>query len=138
MPGDRDVAEMRASIAPAFLPGRNALFLSIASAHAAGIGAEKIYIGLNCVDFSGYPDCTEEFFDAYRSMALIANPTGASLEAPLLKLSKREIARQASELGIGKNDTWSCYQPKIDDGKVVPCAICDACRLHDHAWSDIE
>jgi 7-cyano-7-deazaguanine synthase len=138
IPEDREIAGMRKSVSPAFLPGRNTLFLSIASAHAAGVGAEKVFIGLNCVEFSGYPDCTEEFFNAYKSMALIANPTGPSLEAPLLKLSKREIAAQAIKLGISKTDTWSCYQPQIDNGNIVPCTRCDACILHDHAWSGIE
>lgn len=137
IPEKRSIADMRTTVSPAFLPGRNSVFLSIALAHAAGIGAQKVYTGLNCIDFSGYPDCTEEFFNAYRSMARIADPAGPSLEAPLLRLSKREIAEKARGLGIGKNDTWSCYQPKIEDGKVVPCTVCDACRLHDHAWSHI-
>lgn len=138
LPINRTISEMRASISPAFLPARNVVFLSLASAHAAGIGAEEIHIGLNCVDFSGYPDCTVDFFNAYRAMMTIANPGGPLIKAPLLTLSKPEIARMAKELGIGKNDTWSCYQPKITEGAVVPCHVCDACRLHDYAWRDTE
>jgi len=76
IPEDRDVAEMRASISPAFLPGRNALFLSIASAHAAGIGAEKIYIGLNCVDFSGY-SCSRPKSCCSSSSSATTRPSGA-------------------------------------------------------------
>jgi 7-cyano-7-deazaguanine synthase len=108
---------MRALVSPAFLPARNVVFLSLASAHAAGISADQIHIGLNCIDFSGYPDCTVEFFNAYRAMMAIANPNGAQIEAPLLKMSKEQIARLANDLGIGKDDTWSCYQPKIEAGQ---------------------
>jgi 7-cyano-7-deazaguanine synthase len=138
IPTGREPHEMRASISPAFLPARNVVFLSLASAHAAGISADQLHIGLNCIDFSGYPDCTVEFFNAYRTMMAIANPNGARIEAPLLKMSKEQIARLANDLGIGKDDTWSCYQPKIEAGAVTPCHVCDACRLHDHAWRAIK
>lgn len=136
IPVKRAVEEMRSSISTAFLPGRNVLFLSLAAAHAAGIGANVVQIGLNCVDFSGYPDCTEEFFESYKSMLSIASPDGPKLEAPLLKMSKREIANLARTHGLGRDDTWSCYRPALVGGSVAPCGVCDACRIHDHAWSD--
>jgi 7-cyano-7-deazaguanine synthase len=138
VPTGREIPEMRASVSPAFLPARNVVFLSLASAHAAGLSADEIHIGLNCVDFSGYPDCTVEFFDAYRAMMSIANPRGARIEAPLLRMSKEQIALLANQLGIGKDDTWSCYQPRIAAGAVTPCGVCDACRLHDYAWRNIK
>jgi len=135
IPLKRDVREMRETVSSAFLPGRNVVFLSLACAHAAGIGAEEIQIGLNCVDFSGYPDCTVEFFESFRAMIKIANPEAPALKAPLLNMSKVEIADKARELGIGEWDTWSCYRPQLIEGSVDPCGVCDACLLHAHAWA---
>lgn len=137
IPSDRPVAEMSKSVSPAFLPARNVVFLSLATAHAAGVGADEIQIGLNCIDFSGYPDCTEEFFESYKSMSAVANPGGPTLSAPLLKMSKKEIARLARDHGLGEHDTWSCYRPQIESGNIQPCGSCDACRLHAHAWEGL-
>jgi 7-cyano-7-deazaguanine synthase len=134
IPLGRHVDEMRSSVSPAFLPGRNAVFLTLATAHAAGLGADEVHIGLNCVDFSGYPDCTPEFFDAASTMLNRAIPDGPKLVSPLLLSSKREIAQKAYTLGIGKNDTWSCYRPQVAEVGIVPCNECDACVLHEHAW----
>jgi 7-cyano-7-deazaguanine synthase len=137
IPTDRSVAEMSKTISPAFLPSRNVVFLSLAMAHAAGIGADEVQIGLNCVDFSGYPDCTVEFFESFSATNAIANPGGATLAAPLLRMSKREIAAMANGLGLGEHDTWSCYRPQIVNGGVQPCGQCDACLLHAHAWQGL-
>jgi 7-cyano-7-deazaguanine synthase len=137
IPLNRDVVEMRRTVSPAFLPGRNIVFLSLGHAHAAGMGADELHIGLNCVDFSGYPDCTVEFYESYRRMLQIGSPNGPALEAPLLNLGKREIAERARALGLGPNDTWSCYRPQIRDGSVAPCGECDACRLHTFAWQGL-
>jgi 7-cyano-7-deazaguanine synthase len=137
IPLDRDVEEMPSSVSPAFLPGRNIVFLSLAAAHAAGLYADEIHIGLNCVDFSGYPDCTEEFFESFKNMFAIASPGGASLQAPLMRMSKRQIALQARELGLGEWDTWSCYRPQRVNGTIAPCHHCDACKLHAHAWAGL-
>ncbi len=137
IPLNRNVEEMRATISPAFLPARNVLLLSLACAHASGLGADEVHTGLNCVEFSGYPDCTVEFFEAYKSMMALANPAGPKLVAPLHNLSKLEIAKRARDLGIGETDTWSCYRPQISEQGVVPCHECDACRLHDRAWQAI-
>jgi len=138
IPLNRPINEMSASISPAFLPGRNALFLSIACAHASGIAADEVHIGLNAVEFSGYPDCTPQFLKAFQTMMAVANPSGARIVAPLLHLSKPQIAAMAQELGIGEHDTWSCYRPQVRNGAVTPCTECDACRLHEHAWRAIE
>lgn len=136
IPLDREIDEMRASISTAFLPGRNIVFLALASAHAAGIRADEVQIGLNCMDFSGYPDCTIEFFESFKAMLTVGNPGGPALTAPLLRKSKREIAAQARTLGLGEWDTWSCYRPQLREGAVTPCHKCDACRLHAHAWAE--
>lgn len=138
IPTGRTVDEMRASISPAFLPSRNAVFLSIACAHAAGVGAEEVHTGINSVEFSGYPDCTPEFLNSFSEMMSVANPGGARIVAPLLYMDKPQIASLARGLGIGEHDTWSCYQPALRDGAVAPCGECDACRLHTHAWRAIE
>lgn len=137
IPKDRSVGEMSRSISPAFLPARNSVFLSVACAHAAGVGADEVHTGINCVEFSGYPDCTEEFLVSFSAMMAVANPSGAKIVAPLLHMDKPQIAGLAHELGIGEHDTWSCYRPEIKDGSVNPCGRCDACRLHAHAWRKI-
>lgn len=134
IPLDRSIEQMTSSISPAFLPGRNVVFLSIASAHAAGLGADEIHIGLNSIEFSGYPDCTPEFFSAFRDMMKLAHPGGPNLVAPLLMMTKPEIAALASNLGIGEHDTWSCYRPQLTDHGIQVCRVCDACRLHLRAW----
>lgn len=138
IPTGRSVEEMSASVSPAFLPARNAVFLSIACAHAAGIGAEEVHTGINSIEFSGYPDCTPEFLEAFSAMMAIANPEGVRIVAPLLRMNKPEIAALARELGIGEHDTWSCYRPVLLGGSISPCGQCDACRLHEHAWRAIE
>jgi 7-cyano-7-deazaguanine synthase len=137
IPLNRSMEEMRSSISPAFLPGRNIVFLSLGYAHGAGIGVDEVQIGLNCVDFSGYPDCTVEFFASFRAMIEAGSPGGPALVAPLLTLRKSEIAERARDLGIGPNDTWSCYRPQVSKGTVVPCGQCDACRLHESAWKNV-
>jgi 7-cyano-7-deazaguanine synthase len=135
IPLGRTVDQIKSGVSSAFLPGRNLLFLSIAAAHAAGVGADEVWTGINAVDFSGYPDCTPAFFERFVEVARAANPDGPTVAAPLLALSKPEIARLARSLGIGPGDTWSCYRPKLSAGGVVPCGDCDACKLHDFAWS---
>ncbi|WP_114953224.1 7-cyano-7-deazaguanine synthase QueC [Sphingosinicella terrae] len=137
IPLGRSIEDMTSSISPAFLPGRNAVFLSLACAHASGIGADEVHIGLNAIEFSGYPDCTPQFLNAFIAMMGAANPGGPRIVAPLLHMSKPEIAELARDLGLGENDSWSCYRPQFTSGAVAPCGECDACRLHDHAWRSI-
>ncbi len=78
------------------------------------------------------------FLDSFSAMMAVANPNGPKIIAPLLNMSKPQIAATAKGLGIGEHDTWSCYRPITDNGSVSPCNQCDACRLHDHAWRAIE
>lgn len=137
IPTDRDIATIKSGVSSAFLPSRNIVFMSLGHAHACGWGADEVHIGLNSVDYSGYPDCTVEFFDSYSAMIEIGSPKGPILVAPLLRKGKRQIAAQAKLLGIRKTDTWSCYRPQTEGGMVSPCGICDACRLHEFAWEGI-
>jgi len=137
VPINRSLEEIRRETSTAFLPGRNALFLTLAMAHAAGVNATRIVIGINCVDFSGYPDCKPQFLEAFKAMARAADPSGPKISAPVLHKSKQEIARMAFALGLRLGDTWSCYRPEGDSEHPVPCGACDACKLHAHAWSYI-
>lgn len=137
LPTKRSVEEIRGAVSTAFLPGRNLLFFSIASVEAAGIGADEIWAGVNCVDFSGYPDCTPAFVSAFQNVLSNAIPGGPKLQVPLLHNTKPEIAAIAKSLGIGRGETWSCYQPKFHENGVSPCDECDACVLHRFAWDGI-
>lgn len=138
MPIDRKKEDIGTEVSPAFLPGRNILFLSLACAEAAGIGASEVWIGVNSVDFSGYPDCKPEFINAFKAMLSIGMPIGLKIVTPLQFMSKFEIAKEAHRLGISKNDTWSCYRPSFSKNGILPCGRCDACILHDAAWQDTE
>lgn len=138
IPLDRKPDDMRKDISIAFLPGRNTVFLSLGLAHGAGIAADEVWTGINSVDFSGYPDCTPEFYEAFRSLQRMAAPGGPEIKAPLLGMSKPEIASLARSLGIGPNDTWSCYRPELSHGTITPCGRCDACKLHRYAWDRVD
>lgn len=138
MPVDRSIEEIKANVSSAFLPGRNLTFFSIACAEAAGVGADEVWTGINAVDFSGYPDCTPDFFNSFRSTLSLAMPDGPQLLAPLLFKTKPEIALMAKNIGINKGDTWSCYRPNFHTDGISPCAKCDACKLHNYAWENSE
>jgi 7-cyano-7-deazaguanine synthase len=135
VPRGRSVTEIRKHVSPAFLPGRNMIFLSLGVAEAKGIGADEVWIGVNCIDYSGYPDCTEAFIGSFRSMLEYAIPNGPEIVAPLIRLSKPEIAKEAARLGLLRQETWSCYCPVESERGYSPCGKCDACTLNKYAWS---
>jgi 7-cyano-7-deazaguanine synthase len=134
IPTGRSLDQIRSGVSPAFLPGRNSVFLSLACAEAAGTGATEVWIGINAVDFSGYPDCRPEFVDAFKVMNSWAIPRGPEIITPLIGMSKPDIAAEALRLGLHHGDTWSCYQPRFTSQGISACGECDACILHDHAW----
>lgn len=136
IPTNRTIEEMRKSISPAFLPGRNSVFLAIACAEAAGIGANEVWIGINAVDFSGYPDCRPDFIEAFRKMTRLAIPHGPKIRTPLLNMTKPQIARLGYRLGLRQGDVWACYQPVLASKGIEACGKCDACILHEYAWSE--
>lgn len=138
IPTDRSLEEMKSGIAPTFVPGRNAVFLSLACAEAAGAGATEVWLGVNALDYSGYPDCRESFLDAFRAMWAEAVPSPPRIVAPLVTMTKPQIAALAGELGLKPGDTWSCYAPNNTGVKPRPCGHCDACRLHAHAWQEAD
>lgn len=136
IPLNRPLNEIGSDVSPAFLPGRNAVFLVLACAEASGIEADEVWIGVNTVDYSGYPDCRFEFIDAFRKMIDLAIPGGASIVAPLQNMTKPDIAREAFRLGIRPGETWSCYRPQKKVDVYTSCGECDACVLHKHAWDE--
>ena len=116
-----------------YVPGRNTVFIAIALSLAEAKGAAAIYLGINAVDYSGYPDCRPEYLDAYQKLASLSSKTaieGNAIEliAPLVKDTKVDIVKRALSLGIPIEQTWSCYQ-----GGEQPCGVCDSCRIRDRA-----
>jgi len=114
-----------------YVPARNTIMLSIAMAWAEVLGAQDIYVGVNAVDYSGYPDCRPAFIEAFEKMANLATKAGVEgqrlhIHAPLIDLSKADIVQRGTALGVDYGLTVSCYQAG-DDGRA--CGLCDACRL---------
>lgn len=114
-----------------YVPARNTVFLSIALGWAEVLGATDIFIGVNAVDYSGYPDCRPAFIDAFQQLANVATRVGAeggryTIHTPLMELGKDDIVKLGAELGVDYSQTVSCYQA-TDDG--LACGRCDACRL---------
>lgn len=115
-----------------YVPARNTIFLSFAMAWAEVLSASDVFIGVNAIDYSGYPDCRPEFIGAFERMANLATKAGVEgrtrlkIHTPLIRLSKSEIIKLASELGVDFRITHSCYDPD-DSGR--PCGLCDSCRL---------
>jgi 7-cyano-7-deazaguanine synthase len=137
IPTGRSLKEIKEGVSVAFLEGRNIVFLALACAESAGIRAEEIWLGINAIDYSGYPDCRPEFIESFQNMLGFGYPNGPKIKSPLLNLTKPEIAQEAYRLGIAKGDTWSCYRPRVSQKGVEPCHECDACVLHDYAWNSI-
>ena len=132
IPKDRDETGMTAAIPVTYVPARNTIFLSFALAYAEVIGSSHIFIGVNAIDYSGYPDCRPEFIRAFERMANLATRAGVEghtnlrIETPLLEMTKADIVRKAVELGVDLSLTHSCYDP---DSAGRPCGRCDACIL---------
>ena len=131
VPKDRSDAEIAGGIPSTYVPARNTVLLSLALALAEARGAAAIVLGINAVDYSGYPDCRPEFLDAFGRLASLATKAGVEgrpieILAPLVSLSKAEIIRLGLALGVDYGLTTSCYDP-APDGR--PCGGCDSCRL---------
>ena len=132
VPKNRGIDEMSAGIPVTYVPARNTIFLSLALAWAEILEASDIFIGVNALDYSGYPDCRPEYIAAYETMANLATKAGVEgrtnlrIHTPLINLSKADIVRLATELGVDLSLTHSCYDP-APDGR--PCGSCDSCLL---------
>lgn len=121
-----------------YVPGRNTVFIAIALSLAEAVSAEAIYLGINAVDYSGYPDCRPEYLQAFQNLANLSSKVGIEgktpqLIAPLINLSKVDIVKKALSLNVPIDETWSCYQ-----GGDTPCGVCDSCRIRDEALKQLE
>lgn len=125
VPKDRKESEMGAGIPSTYVPARNTIFLSFALAWADVLGAEDICIGVNVLDYSGYPDCRPEYIKAYEKMANLGTRGVVRIQAPLIRLQKSEIINIGRGLGVDYSTTVSCY----DVTKEGACGKCDACQL---------
>lgn len=129
LPRHRQPAEMNQGIPVTYVPARNTIFLSVALAWAEVLGAARVYLGANALDYSGYPDCREDYLAAMQEVYRLGTKQGREgqpiiLTAPLLHLHKVEIIRLGQELGVPWELTWSCYQ-----GGELACGVCDSCIL---------
>lgn len=132
VPKDRSEAEIGEGVPITYVPARNTIFLSFALAWAEVLGAYDIFIGVNALDYSGYPDCRPEFIEAFEKTANLATAYGVeakqhiTIHTPIIAMSKAEIIREGLKLGVDYAMTISCYDPS-PDGK--PCGECDSCTL---------
>jgi 7-cyano-7-deazaguanine synthase len=131
VPKDRTDAELTSGIPITYVPARNTVFLSIALGWAEVIGAQDLFVGVNAVDYSGYPDCRPEFVAAFENLANLATQTGVEgqpwkIHAPLIHLTKAEIIRQGVALGVDYSLTHSCYDPTSTG---LSCGHCDSCLI---------
>lgn len=121
-----------------YVPARNTVFLSLALAFAEARGAHDLFVGVNALDYSGYPDCRPEFIAAFQALANKATRAGVegegfTVHAPLQHLTKADIAREAQRLGLNPASSHSCYDPGADGGA---CGLCDACRLRSKGFAE--
>ena len=138
VPKDRSPDEMASSIPVTYVPARNTIFLAFALAFAEVRGAFDLGIGVNAIDYSGYPDCRPEFIAAFERVANLATRAGVEsghirLHTPLQDLSKAQIVRLGRELGVDLSLTISCYDPAADG---TPCGRCDACELRARGFAE--
>jgi 7-cyano-7-deazaguanine synthase len=132
VPKSRSESEMSAGIPVTYVPARNTIFLSHALAWAEVLESSDIFIGVNALDYSGYPDCRPEYTEAFERLANLATRAGVEgrmrlrIHTPLIHLSKAQIVRRGTELGVDFGLTWSCYEPQ-PDGRA--CGRCDSCLL---------
>jgi 7-cyano-7-deazaguanine synthase len=132
LPKGRSLREIEKEIPVSYVPARNTIFLSYALAWAEVINAGDIFIGVNAIDFSGYPDCRPEYIRAFEKLANLATKAGVEkklhfrIHTPLINLSKAEIIKKGIELGVDYSLTHSCYDP-LEDGRA--CGECDSCKL---------
>ncbi len=139
VPKDRSDAQMGQGIPITYVPARNTIFLSVALGWAEVLGASDLFIGVNAVDYSGYPDCRPEFIAAFEQLARLATKSGVegttawNVHAPLINLSKADIIRRGLELGVDYGLTHSCYDP---DPQGRACGHCDSCQLRLKGFAD--
>jgi len=140
VPKANDVAGMRKGIPVTYVPARNTIFLSFALAWAEVLGSSDVFIGVNALDYSGYPDCRPEYISAYEKMANLSTKEGVEgrqkfkIHTPLIHFSKAEIIKKGTSLGVDYAKTSSCYDP---DPEGCPCGHCDSCLLRAKGFSEV-
>ena len=139
VPKDRDAEAMSHGIPATYVPARNTVLLSLALAYAEAVGTADIFLGVNAVDYSGYPDCRPEYIAAFAALANLATKAGVegrlkfAIHAPLIRWTKAEIIRRGTDLGVDYSLTHSCYDP---DPNGVSCGRCDACLLRRKGFAE--
>ncbi|HEX4129527.1 MAG TPA: 7-cyano-7-deazaguanine synthase QueC [Pirellulales bacterium] len=139
VPKHRDEAQMTADIPVTYVPARNTVFLSLALGMAETLGAADLFVGVNAIDYSGYPDCRPEYLRAFEALANLATKAGVEgtlrfkIHAPLVHMTKAEIIRTGAALGVDFALTHSCYDPDAD-GRA--CGWCDACQLRRRGFAE--
>ena len=138
MPKSASVEDIGGGIPVTYVPARNTIFLAFSLGYAEAIGSSDIFIGVNAVDYSGYPDCRPEFLAAFQRLADVATKaavSGASIKihAPLVSMSKAQIIREGARLGVDFSLTHSCYDPTSDG---LACGHCDSCLLRRRGFRD--
>ncbi len=139
VPNGRSAEEMSTGIPVTYVPARNTIFLSFAMGWAEVLGASDVFIGVNALDYSGYPDCRPEFIAAFEQLANLATKAGVeghrrlTIHAPLITMTKAEIIRRGIELGVDYSSTSSCYDPS-PTGEA--CGHCDACTLREKGFAE--
>ncbi len=142
VPKNRDESKMSEEIPVSYVPLRNTIFLAYAASYAESIGARDIFAGMNCQDYSGYPDCRPKFVDAMeRSITLGSKLADMSdekfkIHTPLMNMNKKQIIEEGTKLGVDYNFTWSCYDPRVASGRIEPCDTCDSCILRRKGFDD--
>ena len=140
VPKDRDESQMTTGIPITYVPARNTIFLSYALAWSEVLGCGDIFIGVNAVDYSGYPDCRPKYIEAFEKMANLATKAAVEgkvemkVHTPLIHLRKTQIIQRGLELGVDYSLTHSCYDPAPD---AIPCGHCDSCLIRARAFEEL-
>lgn len=137
LPQERSLQEMSQNIPITYVPARNTIFLSFAVSYAETLGASRVYIGVNALDYSGYPDCRPDYIQAMQEVFRLGTKEGRegnpiNIITPLIDLKKTEIIQLGGKLGVPWELTWSCYS-----GGDIACGLCDSCRLRLAAFSEL-
>jgi len=139
VPKNRDEGEMKKEIPVTYVPARNTIFLAHALAWAEVLGASEIFLGVNAIDYSGYPDCRPQYIAAFEQMANLATKAGVEgktrvkIRTPLIHMTKADIIRKGIELGVDYGMTHSCYDPSPEG---MPCGRCDSCLLREKGFRE--
>ncbi len=142
VPESRDLADMSQGIPVTYVPARNTIFLSFALSYAEALAAERVYLGVNALDYSGYPDCRPDYVAAMQTVFDLGTKAGRegkpiTITAPLINLHKTEIIELGNRLGVPWEKTWSCYSDGGSGEVPLACGKCDACQLRLAAFHEL-